>query len=110
MADIIVVQRKIFGKNSFSNVVDYNFNQIVPANSTKPVVPAATVESFFQDYNTLFYDIPPSGSNSTHLELVNKSSEYLGISLLDMQAEIENLRSENVALKNQIYTLTHPTS
>jgi hypothetical protein len=110
MAEIVQIQRKIFGKNTFKNVVDINFNQLIPKESTAAVQPPATVETFFQDYNTLFYDIPASGSNNSHLELINKSSDYLGISFIDLQNEINNLRSENVALKNQIYTLTNPST
>ena len=109
MSEIVQVQRKIFGKNTFKNVVDTKFNQLLPADSTIPVLPPATVDTFFVDYDNLFYDIPPSGSSTTHLELVNRSSEYLGISFTDLLDEIADLRDETVALKNQIYTLTNPS-
>ena len=109
MAEIVQVQRKIFGKNTFKNVVVTDFTQLVPAESKAPVKQPATVETFFQDYNNLFYDIPPSGSTNSHLELINRSTDYLGISITDLEAEIIALRSENVALKNQIYTLTNPS-
>lgn len=108
MSETVQVQRKIFGKNTFKNVVNTNFTQLIPANPTTAVLPPATVASFFTDYNTLFYDIPPSGSNNSHLELINRSTEYLGISITDLEDEIRSLRSENVSLKNQIYTLTNP--
>ena len=109
MAEIVQVQRKIFGKNTFKNVISTNFTQLVPAESKTPVVPIANVETFFQDYNNLFYDIPASGSATSHLELINRSTDYLGISITDLETEIIALRSENVALKNQIYTLTNPS-
>lgn len=109
MAEIVQVQRKIFGKNTFKNVISTNFTQLVPAESKTPVVPIATVETFFQDYDNLFYDIPASGSATSHLELINRSTDYLGISITDLETEIIALRSENVALKNQIYTLTNPS-
>lgn len=110
MAEIVQVQRKIFGKTTFKNVVDTNFNELLPANPSTPVLPPATVDTFFADYDSLFYDIPASGSSASHLELVNRSSEYLGISFTDLLDEIADLREENVALKNQIFTLTNPTS
>ena len=110
MAETVVVKRKIFGKNTFNNVIDTKFTQIIPADTPANTAPPATVDSFFTDYNTLFYSIPPSGSTNSHLTLVSKSSDYLGISFETLQAEITALRSENVALKNQIYILTNPSS
>jgi hypothetical protein len=109
MAEIVQVQRKIFGKSTFKNVVDTNFNELLPADPAIPVLPPATVDTFFVDYDNLFYDIPASGSSTSHLELVNRSSEYLGISFTDLLDEISDLRDENVALKNQIFTLTNPS-
>jgi len=54
----------------------------------------------------LFFEIPPSGSDNSHLGLATKSLEYLGVSLDDLQAEIDSLRQENVELKNQILQAT----
>ena len=61
-----------------------------------------TVDGFFNEYDVLFYEIPLSGSNNSHLELATRSLEYLGLSLEDLQNEITELRDENVNLKNQI--------
>ena len=54
----------------------------------------------------MFFEIPPSGSDNSHLGLATKSLEYLGVSLDDLQAEIDSLRQENVELKNQILQVT----
>lgn len=107
MSDIVDVKRKIYGKNTFINVVDVNFSQLVPKNPTTTPAAPASIDSFFKDYNNLFYDIPPSGSQQSHLELVNRSADYIGISIEDMLQEITNLRTENVSLKNQLFTLTN---
>lgn len=107
MAEVITVERKIFGKDSFSTVIDTKFNQLVPSDPTITSPPPTTVEKFFEDYNTLFYDIPPSGSVNSHEELVIKSSEYIGISLENLEEEIRVLREENVYLKNQLLTLSN---
>lgn len=111
MAEAVNIVRRIYGKNTFSNVVDVSFKQLVPQDGN----PAEdgnqnineTVSSFFDSYDTLFYDIPPSGSDNSHLELVKRSGDYIGVSLDDLQEEIRNLREENVSLKNQIFSITN---
>lgn len=108
MGEQVIIKRKIAGNNTFKNVVDINFNQLVPKETNVQVKETATIQTFFDDYDQLFYDIPPSGSNS-HLDLINRSSDHLGISFQDLKDEIDNLRQENVSLKNQIFTLTQTT-
>jgi hypothetical protein len=110
MAEAVDIKRKIYGKNTFTNVVDVSFKQLVPQDGN----PAedenqninVTIVSFFDNYDTLFYDIPPSGSANSHLEIVKRSGEYIGIDFENLQEEIVNLREENVSLKNQLLTLT----
>jgi hypothetical protein len=112
MAEAVDIKRKIYGKNTFVNVVDVSFKQLVPQDGN-PAEDAltgnATVVGFFDDYDTLFYDIPPSGSENSHLEIVKKSGDYIGINFENLEEEIRNLREENVSLKNQIVTLTTPS-
>jgi len=108
MDENLEIKRKIFGNNTFKNVVDTSFSQLVPKESNIQVKEPATLQSFFNDYDELFYDIPPSGSNS-HLDLINRSSEYIGISLQDLKDELDTVRKENVSLKNQLFTLTQTT-
>jgi hypothetical protein len=110
MAEAIDIKRKIYGKNTFTNVIDVSFKQLVPqdGNPAEDEAVNVTVPTFFDNYDTLFYDIPPSGSENTHIEIVRRSGEYIGISIEDLQEEIANLREENVSLKNQIFTLTTP--
>jgi hypothetical protein len=113
MADAIDIKRKIYGKNTFANVVDVSFKQLVPADGNPEEdaqTTQATIVTFFDDYDTLFYDIPPSGSEASHLELVRRSGDYIGISIEDLQEEIRNLREENVSLKNQIVSITNPNT
>ena len=114
MSEEVKVSRTVFGKNTFQNVIKTKFTQLVPTTPSVSEVPVIGVTEFFQYYNELFYDIPSSGSFSgslglSHLDLINRSSDYIGISILDMQQEITDLRSENVALQRQIFTLTQTT-
>ena len=101
---IVQIKRKIYGKNTFTNVVDPSFTELVPQDGAVDATPEADVTSFFNDYDTLFFDIAPSGSDQSHLELVRRSGEYIGINIYDLREEIANLREENVSLKNQLIT------
>ena len=103
MANQVKVAKTIYSLQSFNNVIDTNFSQLVNvAPTSKPITPDKSVAEFFNDYNTLFYDIPLSDSDESHLGLATRSLDYLGISLEDLQTEISNLREENIDLKNQI--------
>jgi hypothetical protein len=103
MSEIVTLQKTIYS-NNINNVIDTSFSQLIPPSETQiPAVPDTTVDQFFEQYNILFYEIPPSGSDNSHLGLANRSLEYLGLSLDDLQIEIEYLRQENVELKNQIF-------
>lgn len=100
------IKRKIFGKNGFQNVVDTQFKQLIKPEDTTEESIDADISKFFQTYDDLFYDIPVSGSANSHLELVTRSSDYIGLSLADLQEELANLREENVSLKNQLFVLS----
>ena len=106
MSEQVSVARKIYGKNSFRNVVSTQFTELVPKDSTDSLSQTTDVTAFFQSYNSIFYDIPKSGEKNSHLEIVNRSSEYLNISLEDLHTELQQLRNENVSLKNQILNLS----
>ena len=103
MANQVKVAKTIYSLQNFNNVVNTNFSQLAgtPA-PEEQVTPDLTVEQFFNEYDILFYEIPLSGSDNSHLELATRSLEYLGLSLEDLQNEISELREENVNLKNQI--------
>ena len=102
MVEQVKIQKTIYGLQSFNSVVDTNFREL--ANSEKPTStqPEMNVDEFFNEYDILFYDIPLDGTDNSHLGLASRSLEYLGISLEDLQNEIQELREENVNLKNQI--------
>lgn len=105
MSENVPVVRNIFGKKSFATVVDTTFNQLVPKDNSS-TADEVTIDKFFQDYDALFYSIPTTGSVDSHLYLINRSSEYVGVSLEDLTTELQQLRNENVSLKNQLFTLT----
>ena len=106
MSETVDIKRKIFGKNSFTAVVDTSFSQLIPKDSESTLSKVIQVSEFFTIYDSIFYEIPAVGTTHTHLELVNRSSEYLGISYSDLLEELRVTRNENVSLKNQLFVLT----
>jgi hypothetical protein len=108
MSEKIQIQKTIYSLQGFNNVVDTNFTQLVQQTTpSSSLTIDQSVNQFFNDYNNLFYDIPLSGSDESHLGLATRSLEYLGVSLEDYQTEIDDLRQENVALKTQVVQLTN---
>jgi hypothetical protein len=104
----VKIERKIFGKSTFTNVVDTSFSQLIPVESKTVTQSPVSIDTFFDNYDTLFYDIPYSGSINSHETLVMRSSEHIGVNISDMQEEIRNLREENVSLKRQLFIITNP--
>ena len=102
MAEQIKVQKTIYSLSDFNNVVNTSFTQLVKPTKDTKIQPDMTVPEFFNEYDILFYDIPPSGSDESHLALATRSLDYIGLSLEDLQLEIDNLREENINLKNQL--------
>jgi hypothetical protein len=98
----VKIQKTIYSLQNFNNVVNTQFSQLAQSVNDVPSEPTVDIPSFFEQYDLLFYDIPLSGSDESHLGLATRSLEYLGVSLDDLTTEISNLREENIELKNQI--------
>ena len=98
----VKIQKTIYSLGSFNNTIDTNFTQLTRDPKPNIVTVDKSINEFFQDYETLFYEIPLSGSDQSHLGLSTRSLEYLGLSLDDLRNEISFLREENINLKNQI--------
>jgi hypothetical protein len=111
MDEQIKIQKTIYSLSSAEAYIDTSFSQLVnPPKKEVPVTVDESVEDFFKQYDLLFYEIPVSGSDNSHLGLATRSLDYIGISLDDLQYEIETLRSENISLKNQILLTTQITT
>jgi hypothetical protein len=104
MSEQVIIQKTIYSLSNFNNVVDTQFSQLArqTTGGGADITPDLTVDQFFNEYDILFFDIPPTGSDQSHLALATRSLEYVGMSLEDLQSEISSLREENIELKNQI--------
>lgn len=110
MAEQIKIQKTIYSAANINNIINTNFTQLARTAKETPVEDDMSVNDFFSKYDELFYEIPLSGSDQSHLGLASRSLEYLGLSIDDLQNEINFLREENVDLKNQIFTSSKITT
>jgi len=110
MAEIIPLNRNVYGKITYPNIINTEFSQLTKP-TTQVTASVVTVEQFFKEYNDLFYEIPTEGTFNSHLELIKRSTEYVGVNqnsgeidaLLD---EINQLRLENLTLQQTVDDLT----
>jgi hypothetical protein len=113
MAETVQLNKTVYGKITYPNVIDTEFKQLIRP-QTEVTSSAVTVNQFFSYYNDLFYEIPTEGDFNSHLELIRRSTEYVGVNqnsgeidaLLD---EINQLRLENLTLQQTIDDLTAST-
>ena len=106
MAEQVQLNKTVYGKISYPNVIDIQFTQLTGANPADEAAPI-TIEEFFQAYNDLFFEIPIDGEFNSHLELIQRSTEYIGVTqnsdeIDALLTEINQLRLENLRLNQQL--------
>ena len=112
MTQEVNLVKRVKGSNTYTSVVDTEFRELVSPPITE-VEPVVTVERFFELYEQLFFDIPVDGELNSHRYLIDRSTQYLGGSVLDAEKqalieEINSLRSQlleingSIALTNNI--------
>ena len=106
MAEQVQLNKTVYGKVTYLNVIDTQFSQLLQP-QTEIVDNTITIDQFFQAYNDLFYEIPVEGDVNSHLELIRKSTEYVGVNQTTdeidaLLTEINQLRLENLKLQQQL--------
>ena len=106
MAESVQLNKTVYGKITYPNVIDTQFTQLTGANPAEEAAPI-TIEEFFQAYNDLFFEIPIDGEFNSHLELIQRSTEYVGVNQTSSEidallTEINQLRLENLRLNQQL--------
>ena len=99
MEQKVNLNKDSFAKNQYEQVIDTSFSQLVPLSSSIPDEILPTVEEFFQDYDSLFFQIPQTGENS-HETLIVTSTDYIGYQPLN--DEIQALTEEITSLRTQL--------
>lgn len=109
-----------YNKSQYTKVIDTQFTQLVFTPSTETVInttPSIQTQifNFFNQYQSLFFDIPKLGETNSHEYLIKTSQEYvedeLGNPLISaLTEEIDQLREENNDLRQQIVELSNTQS
>ncbi len=105
MAEQVQLNKTVYGKITYPNVINTEFTQLI--RTTPEEVGGITIDEFFQAYNDLFFEIPIDGEFNSHLELIKRSTEYVGVNQTTdeidaLLTEINQLRLENLQLQQQL--------
>jgi len=116
MSDQIVLVKPSFNKNSYEQVINTQFTQLVQPVTSSVVTPTISVQQFFEYYQQLFYIIPKLGDINSHQYLAQTSLDYIGANTTtddltqSLLTEINALRQENLGLQQQILNITTSSS
>lgn len=101
---------EVFNKDQYKQVIDTNFSQLGVTSVSASAENTISVEEFFGNYNSIFYDIPPNGETNSHEFLVRESGQYINFDqisdeILALQEEITGLRKELLAEQIKVIEL-----
>ncbi len=104
MTQEVNLVKRVKGSNTYTSVVDTEFKELASTQITE-IEPTVTVERFFELYEQLFFDIPVDGELNSHRYLVERSTQYLGGSVIDADKqalieEINSLRSQLIEINS----------
>jgi len=99
------LRKQVYAKSSFDNVINTEFTEFSPTETPTPETQSLSIDEFFTQYNTLFYDIPKFGETNSHEYLIKTSGQYINASQINetieaLLEEINQLRQENADLQN----------
>ena len=77
MANRIDLKKTIYTKTQYSKVINTKFSELGATSVNEDLVGESNVALFFEQYNTLFYEIPAEGDTNSHEFLVKTSGEYI---------------------------------
>jgi hypothetical protein len=95
----IPVQKTVFNKTAYERVVNTQFHQFLNQGTVEDTL-SFTVDDFFQLYEDLFYQIPKEGDTNSHMYILQREADYLGISI--SQDDVQALLNEITSLRQQV--------
>ena len=99
----IDLKKDIFNKDQYLRVIDTDFNELGVTTIQEDLEEQTSIEDFFNLYNELFYNIPPTGESNSHEFIVQQSGNYINFE--DNLEEIEVLRNEITQLRRELLSL-----
>ena len=104
MENQVDVKKTVFNKPQYIKTIDTTFSELGVTNMVEDIESTVDVTKFFEYYDELFYEIPPTGETNSHEYLVKTSGEYINYDqdsdiIQALQEEISALRQENLNLE-----------
>ena len=104
MENKVDVKKTVFNKPQYIKTIDTTFSELGVTNMVEDIESTVDVTKFFEYYDELFYEIPPTGETNSHEYLVKTSGEYINYDqdsdiIQALQEEISALRQENLNLE-----------
>jgi uncharacterized protein YnzC (UPF0291/DUF896 family) len=96
----IDLRKNVFSKAQYLKTINTDFNELGVTNIVEDIQNTPTVQSFFNLYDQLFYEIPETGATNSHEYLVKTSGEY--INFTEENEEIQALREEITQLRQDL--------
>jgi len=111
MSEKVQITKEVYQKNIYINVIDTEFSQLVAPKPSPSTNNEDNIDTFFQMYEQLFFNIPQMGDNKSHEYLVEQSLNYLGDNytnplIAELQAEITSLKEQLIATSGVTEELT----
>jgi hypothetical protein len=119
----IKLKASVFEKNQYKNNIDTLFSQLTSSLTTTTSTPSLSIPEFFDKYNTLFFDIPRSGSSNisvlpsgSHSLIASSSLNPLSLNfnpvndptIQDLLQQVNDIREEILSLNLQILLISDP--
>jgi len=112
MEQTVNLVKEVYGETTYKNVINTQFTQLYTP--TEPIQEDVTVEEFFRNYDSLFFEIPIKGEINSHEYLIKRSSAYVGISVLTdnekaLIDEINSLRQQLLEANKNLVDIANLT-
>ena len=111
----IKLKASVFEKNQYKNNIDTLFSQLTSSLTTTTATSSLSIPEFFDKYNTLFFDIPRSGSTNlsvlpsgSHALIARNFNPVNDPTIQDLLQQVNDIREEILSLNLQILLISDP--
>ena len=111
----IKLKASVFEKNQYKNNIDNTFSQLTSSLTTTTSTSSLSIPEFFDKYNTLFFDIPRSGStklsvlpSGSHTLIAKNFNPVDDPTIQDLLQQVNDIREEILSLNLQILEISDP--